>query len=122
MTFELFPCSSTIAGTIKAASGAAAIQTPRSPLGLPECREQDIGIARIENDINASGFGVLIKHLLPSLPAILRAENPPLFVIAKWMSERGDESDVRILGIHSQTPDSVSVAEADKLPGLARID
>ncbi len=122
MAFQFFPGCAAVDGTVKAASGPAAVETPRSSPRLPQCREQDVGIAGIEHDVDATGLGVLIEHLLPGLAAILRAENAALFVVGKGMSERRDEGNVRILGIHREPPDGVRVGKANKLPGFTSVN
>src|SRR5580698_3151813 len=48
VSLEFLPGCAAVDRTVKAASRAAAIQTPRSPPRLPQCREQDVRIAGIE--------------------------------------------------------------------------
>ena len=122
VAFEFFPGCSAVAGTIKTASCTPAIQAPRGPPSLPQCSEQDIGVAGIEHHVDAPGLGILIEHLLPGLAAILSAEDAALFVIGKGMSERRDKGDVRILRVHGEAPDGMRVGKPNKLPGLPGVD
>ena len=107
---------------VQSAARAAAIHAPRRALCLPQRGEENVGIARIECDVDAAGLRVLVQDLLPGLAAVARAEDAALFVVAKRMSQRRDEGDVRIFRIDDQAADGVRVRQADELPGLAGVD
>src|SRR6516165_2891853 len=67
MSFKFLPGGTPIDRLVEAASRAAAVEAPRRAPRLPECCIQNIGIGRIKNDIDASGFGILVENLLPGL-------------------------------------------------------
>ena len=52
VAFEMFPGNAVIFGTIEAAARSAAGEKPRLPARLPERRENDIRVMRIEDNIN----------------------------------------------------------------------
>src|SRR5208282_2561258 len=120
--FQFFPGGSAVDGAVEAAPRTAAVQTPRGAPGLPQSCKKDVRIGGIEDHVDPAGFRVFVKHLLPALTSILRAENSAFFVIAKRMSEGSNEGDVRIFGIHREAADGMRVRKANELPGLACVD
>src|ERR1700720_1497474 len=58
--FDFLPRRAAVRGAIEAASRTAAIHAPGSAPGLPQRREQNIGIAGIESDIDRARLGILV--------------------------------------------------------------
>ncbi len=91
-------------------------------LRLPQRGIKNVGVGRIEGDVDAAALRILIEDLLPGLAAILRAEDAALFVIGKGMTQRSDEGDVRILRIDDHASDGMGVRQADELPRRACVN
>src|SRR5215475_14557286 len=56
ITLEAFPCDAVVFRPIQSAAGTAAGKKPRLPPRLPERGEHNIGIMRIENDVDTAGI------------------------------------------------------------------
>ena len=120
--FEALPGRATVGRAVESAAGAAVGHAPRSATSLPERREQNIGIAGVEGHVDASGILIFVEDLLPILAAVGCAENAALGVRPIGMAEGCDESDVGIVGIDNDLADGAAVAQANVLPGLARVE
>src|ERR1700682_4797163 len=122
MLLYFFLGRAAICAPIKAAARGAALHDPWLAFGLPQRCEQNIGIAGIEGDVDATRFGVFVEDLLPGFATIASAENSALVIIAEGMAERGHEGNVWIFGMDDQAADRVRVLQADKVPSLAGVD
>src|SRR5439155_1692317 len=82
ISFEAFPRDAVIFGTIKPAARTAAGEKPRLPARLPERREHDVRIMRIENDIDAASVFVFGQNFRPCFAAVTRAKDATLLIWA----------------------------------------
>jgi hypothetical protein len=88
---------------------------------LPERREDDLRVLRIEGEVYGAGVVVLAQDFLPGLPAVSRAEDSALGIGAVAVSESGDEDEVGVLRIHEDLPDLAGVRKADGRPRPAAV-
>src|SRR5580765_7850645 len=109
MRLNFLPSCPAIRGAVQPASRAAAIHAPGSAPSLPERCEQNIGVARIESDVNRAGLGILVQDFLPSLAAVASAKDSALFIVGEGMSQSRNEGNVRILRVHDQAADRLGV-------------
>src|SRR5438874_13067715 len=54
ISFQAFPCYAVVFRSIQAAARTATGEKPRLPPRLPKRREHDVGVMRIENDVDAA--------------------------------------------------------------------
>ena len=95
--FEPLPGRAPVVRAVESASRATAGQAPRSAARLPERGKQNVGIVRIEGNVDASGVLIFVENFLPALAAIDCAENAAFGVRSIGMAESGHENDVRIV-------------------------
>src|SRR5215471_21794768 len=55
ITLETFPCDAVVFRPIQSAAGTAAGKKPWLSPGLPQRREYDVRIVRVEHDVDAAG-------------------------------------------------------------------
>ena len=121
LTIQPLPGGAIVAGFIQPAPRPAAGQAPWRALRLPERREQNVRIIRIEHQIDRSGFVVLEQHFLPSLSAVVRTKHPAHLIRTVGVPQRRNVHDVRILRIHDNLRDMSRVFQPDVRPGLSAI-
>src|SRR3977135_1117884 len=105
ISFDALPSGAVVVRTVEAALGAAAIERPGSAVAFPHGGEQNVGIAGIENDVNAAGAVVEIENFFPVLAAVAGAEDAAFGVRAVSMAESGDEYGVWIRGMDDEFAD-----------------
>ena len=120
--FEVLPGRASIVRAVEAAARAAAGHAPRSAPRLPERGKKNVGIMRIEGDVDAARVFVFVENFLPGLAAVGGAEDAALGVRAVRMAESRDESDVGIGGIDNDFADGARIVQANVLPGLAAVE
>src|SRR5688500_18607014 len=118
---QLLPGVAAITRHMHAAAWPAAGHVPGCAARLPEAREDDVRIRRIERDIRRAGLCVLLVHLLPCLAAIDRAIDAAFRVWSEGMAKDGGKRDVGILWMHHHRAD-LSFLLPHMRPVLARID
>ena len=118
---ELLPGYAPICRSIQPATGTTARKVPRLSACLPQCRVDDLGIVRIETDIDGPCLLIAIKHLRPGSASVGRAENTPFSVRAKSMAERRDQDDVRIVRVDYESADLARILETYMIPSLAAV-
>src|SRR6266850_468037 len=121
IAFDALPGGAVIVRTVEAVLGAATIERPRSAIALPHGGEKYVGIAGIENDVNAAGAVVEIQNFFPGLAAVASSEDPAFGVRAVGMAESGDEYDVWIRGMDDEFADVPGVLQSDIGPGLPSV-
>src|SRR5207253_5312140 len=89
---------------------------------FPEGRVDDRGIAGNDHHVGGAGVRILVEDPLERFAAVGRAEDSTLFVGAVGMTEDRDEEAARILRVHGDLRDLLPVAQAEVLPGPARVD
>ena len=67
------------------------------PPCLPERSKDDVGIVRIENDIDAAGVFVFVENFLEGLSAVGRAKDAALFVRTVRVPSDSDSQSLRAL-------------------------
>ena len=118
MFFQPLPGCAAIGRAVEPAPGSAAGETPRRAPRLPQRRKQNVRIPRIERNVDGARVLILIKHFIPGLAAIQRAENSALRVRTKRMPERRHKDNFRVARIHNHLPDRARILQPDVLPGL----
>src|SRR5713226_6752342 len=63
VAFDALPRCAAVGRAKQPAARTAARQTPRRASRFPECGEQDVGIRRVEADVNPPGLFVPVEHL-----------------------------------------------------------
>src|SRR5712664_4832056 len=121
IAFDALPGGAVVVRTVEAVLGAAAIERPGSAIALPHGGEQNVGIAGIENDVNAAGAVVEIENFFPVLAAVAGTEDAAFGVRAVGMAESGDEYDVWIRGMNDEFADVPGVLQSDIGPNLAGV-
>src|ERR1700722_81298 len=121
MFFETLPGCSTVPRAVKSTSRSAAGHTPGSAASLPQRCEKNVGVVRVEGDIDASGVLIFVQHLFPGLAAIGGTENTAFGVWPIRVSERCHENNIRIVGIDNDFADSAAIVQADIFPALAPV-
>src|SRR5713226_576478 len=121
VAFDALPGSAVVVRTVEAVLVAATVERPRSAVAFPHCREEDVGILRIENDVDAAGAVIEVENFLPGFTAVTRAEDAALIVFAVGMAEGGDKSDIGIRRMDDHLADVARVFQTDVVPGLAAI-
>src|SRR5882724_1562582 len=100
MFFQAFPRSTSVIGAVETAARAAAGQSPGLAAGFPERSKKNVGIVRIERDIDAASILVSVENLPPTLAAVHGAKNASFRIWAEGVAEGGDISDIRISGMN----------------------
>ena len=118
IAFDALPGGAVVVRTVEAVLGAAAIERPGSAIALPHGGEKNVGIAGIENDVNAAGAVVEVENFFPVFAAVASAEDAAFGVRAVSMAESGDEYDVWIRGMNDELADVPSVLQSDIGPGF----
>src|ERR1051325_5081723 len=118
---QLRPCVAAVRRFEDAGAGAAALQSPGLTDNLPESGVENIGVCRVEDEIDRARLVVTIENLLPGLAAVFRAEDAALSVRAEGVPERRDVDDIRVARVNAHAPYLPRVFEAHALPGLARV-
>src|SRR5258708_2193423 len=121
IAFDALPGGTVVVRTEESVLGAAAIERPGSAVALPHGGEENVGIAWIENDVNAAGAVVEIEDFFPGLPSIARTEDAAFRVRAVGMAESGDEGDVWVRRMNNDFADVPGVLQPDIGPGLAGV-
>ena len=88
---------------------------------IPQHAIHDVGVGRIELDLDGARVLVDEEDLLPRAPAVGRAEDAALRVGAVGMSKSRDKDDVGVGWMDDQASDLLHVAQADvgpRLPGV----
>src|SRR4029077_2545634 len=80
ITFDALPGCAVVIRTVEAVFFSAAIERPRRAIAFPHRGEKYMGIAGVEDDVNAAGAVVEIQDFLPGLAAIASAEDSALRV------------------------------------------
>src|SRR6266850_1957076 len=118
IAFDALPGGAVVVRTVEAVLGAAAIERPGSAIALPHGGEQNVGIAGIENDVNAAGAVVEIENFFPVFAAVASTKDAAFGVRAVGMAESGDEYDVWIRGMNDELADVPGVLQSDIGPGF----
>src|SRR5207245_2106715 len=105
VAFDALPRRAVVVRTVETVLVAAAVERPGSAVAFPHRGEKNVGILRIENDINAAGAVIEVENFLPALAAVASTENAALGVFAVGMAQSGDEGDVRIRGMNDDFAD-----------------
>src|SRR6266850_4117774 len=121
VAFDALPGGTVVVRTEQAVLGATAIERPGSAVALPHGSEQNVGIAGIENDVNAAGAVVEIEDFFPGLATVARTENSALGVCAVGLADGGDKNDICIRRMDDEFADMPGVLQSDVGPGLARV-
>src|SRR5580700_6464461 len=88
---------------------------------IPEGSVNNIGIARVEDEIHRAGLYAAGIDLLPCLATVSGTEDSALFVWSPQMAECGHVDDVGIFGMNAYCADVEGVFQTDVLPGFARV-
>src|SRR6202166_939101 len=119
MLFKALPSGAGVGRAVEAASRPAIVHVPRTTPHLPKRREQNIGIMRIEGDIDAASVLVSIEHLLPTFAAIGSTENSAFRVRPIGMAQCRYKNNVWIIGIDDDFADGAAIVQTNIFPGLA---
>src|SRR6185369_5138797 len=104
------------------AARSSAREGVRRPEHLPERGIDDIGVLRIQRQIDRAGLLVAEEHLVPGLAAVAGPEHAAVRVRAVGITKGGHEGDVRVGGMDANAGDRLRAVEADARPGLAGVD
>ena len=118
---DLGPRVAAVGGLEDAAALAAADELVRAADRLPEGREHDPRVRRVDREVDAAGRCAAGEDFLPGLAAVLRAEDAALGVRAVRVAERRDERGVGIARIDPDLSDVPGVREAEVRPGLTAV-
>ena len=118
---QLAPGDPAVGGAEQSAARAAAGEVPGLAAHLPQGGVDDLGVVRIEGDVDRAGVLVAIEHLGPALAAVSGAEHAPLAVRPEGVADGGDHDDVRISGVDDDRPGLTRVFQPDVGPGLAGV-
>src|SRR5262249_52010795 len=103
-------------------AGVRVVVLPRTlPRGPEDCID-NLGVHRIERQIDGAGVLILVQNSLPGTPTIGRAKHAPLFVWTVWMTERCDKYTARVLGIDEDRSNLTCVLEPCVLPFVPSVD
>src|SRR5207237_6093052 len=92
ISFYSLPCYAVVFRPIQSAPRSAAGEKPWLPARLPQRREHDVRIMRIENDVDAACIFIFGQNSRPGFAAVGCAENSALLVRAKRMPQRRYEN------------------------------
>ena len=123
MPGELMPRAAAVDRLVEPAAGPVRgrIGVPWRPPSLPQRGINDVGIARLEREVDRPSVGVLEKRLGPGLAAISRAEDAALLVRPVRMAQSGYEYDVRVARIDEDLRDLLRIGKSDRLPARAAV-
>src|SRR5579872_177488 len=121
MAGEPLPRVAAIAGAVEAASRAAAIHAPWCPPGLPERGKNDVGVGRIECQIDSACVFIFVENFGPGLPAIGGAKDTPLRILTKRVAQCRYKSDVGVLRMDNQAADGHCIVKAGSAPRLSAV-
>jgi hypothetical protein len=118
---KLGPVIAAVGRLEESAAGAAARHHVRHAERFPQRRVHDLGIFRIEIQLDAARLVVAKQHLLPGLAAVFGSEDTAFGIRAGGMAERRDEDDVGVGGMDPDLRDHLRLDEPDVRPRLARV-
>src|SRR5437016_1782960 len=121
VAFDALPGSAVVVRTVKAVFVAATVERPGRAVAFPHCGEEDVGILRIENDVDAAGAVVEVENFLPGFAAVAGAEDAALVVRTVGMAESGYKSDIGIRRMDDDLADVARVFQPNVVPGLAAV-
>jgi hypothetical protein len=91
------------------------------PAGLPERDVDDVGVRRVELEVDRAGGVVHEQDLVPRLPAVRGLEESTVATRDVCRAERGDVDDVGAAGVDVDRPDLLRLLEPHVAPRLAGI-
>ena len=119
---QLRPRAATVSGAIDAAVVlAAGDDGPRPTYTAPRCRVQRVRIVGPGTEIGDAGGVVHEQHLLPRFTTVCGAIHTTFFRVAERHALRGDECDIGVGRVDHHCADLSDIAQAAKLPCLARV-
>jgi hypothetical protein len=119
---DLGPVLTGVGAPEQSAARATAGHLPGGARRLPGGGEENVGMLRIEGEVDGATRVVAVEHLPPALAAVGGLEHPALHVASMRMAEGGDVDDVRIARVDADLRDRVRLGEPNVRPGLAGVD
>src|SRR4029453_2746906 len=98
------------------------VNEPRRSARIPQAGVDDLGVARIDDDVDGADAVVRVEDLLPCLAAVLRSIDAAIGMGTVEVTKRGDEHHVGVARVHGDTPDLPRGLETDARPGLPRVE
>src|SRR2546423_2208230 len=121
MTRDLLPGRAFVSRNIKAASGSAAVSSPRVNLKRPHPGEKSARIVWIHHQIRAAGVFICEQDAIPMRTTVSRAKDTALLLRTVRVTNSTSDNDVRILWIDYEVTDPTGLFETHQLPGLAGV-
>ena len=118
---DVGPCLATVGGLIEPAAGTAARHLVLDAIRLPQGGIQDIGIVRVNHDVDGAGLGVLEQRAPPGLAAVAALEYATFLTGAVVKAETGDVDDLGVGRMDADFGKGVRVPEADIGPLLSAV-
>src|SRR6266480_5067273 len=118
----MFPGNTVVVRSVETASRTAAGKEPWLPARLPKRGEDNVGIVRVEDNMDAAGIFVFRQDFRPGLATVTRAKNPALLVLTEGLAQRRHEHNVGILGMNNERADLAAIFQSNILPSPSGID
>src|SRR6202140_5220363 len=122
MSLEMLPREPAIRRFVETGARAAAREIPRLTAHLPEGREHDVWVLRVECHVDRSGVLILVQHLRPGPSTVGAAEYAALFVGTERVTQPRDQHDVGVLRMDDHGADVPRIAQPHVLPGATRVN
>ena len=119
---ESLPGHAAINRLVKAGAGPG--KRAILPWALPRFPQRaidDVGVHRIEHDVDGTSILILVEHLLERRAPVSGAKQSALRVGSVRMAHHGDEKPVRVARVHHDLRNLLPVAKAEVRPRLAGI-
>src|SRR5882672_7502530 len=72
VAFDALPGGTVVVRTVQAVLVTAAVERPGRAVAFPHRGEEDVGVQRIENDVDAAGAVVEVANVVPGFAAVVR--------------------------------------------------
>src|SRR5262249_10541204 len=118
---ELLPGLAAVGGLVDAALGAAVDERPDVPPALVGGVEQDVRVARGEDDVGHAGGRAGGDDLLPGLAAVGGLVEAAVPAGGPERALGGDVDDVGVARVDEDAADVLGALQADVAPGLAAV-
>ena len=118
---DLSPVIARVGGFEEAATRSAAGQSPGGAIDVPDGGEKDVGVVRVQDQIDGARMVVAVEDFLPGGATVFGAEHAALGIAPVGMAQGGDIDDIGVGGMNADARNGLRVGEAGVFPGAAGV-
>src|SRR6185437_5428044 len=110
-----------VGALVKTAARTAVLELPGRAVCLPHGGVEDLGVARIHDEVDGAGLVVDVEDLAPRLATVRRLEHAALGIGLEDVAHRCGIHHVGIVGIDDEGADGVGIGQACRMPVVAGV-